>query len=71
MDRDYLDDQRFPPNEGSGVLVIHAPSDDQLVALLNRIHRLLFQVGETAVSRVLPLAGRKLHVHTDWRREEL
>src|SRR5262245_41448644 len=25
MDRDYLDDRRFPPAEGSGVLVINAP----------------------------------------------
>ena len=30
MDRDYLDDRRFPPEEGSGVLVISAPDERQL-----------------------------------------
>src|SRR5215470_17307460 len=31
MDRDYLDDKRFPPLEGSGVLVINAP-DERLLS---------------------------------------
>src|SRR6184192_4153927 len=30
MDRDYLDDRRFPPDEGAGVLVISAPDERQL-----------------------------------------
>src|SRR6266513_3559081 len=33
MDRDYLDDRRFPPAEGCGVLVIHAPDEQQLTFL--------------------------------------
>lgn len=64
MDRDYLDDRRFPPNEGAGVLVIQAPDERQLASLLERIDRELFQAGGTAVA--LPLDGRKLQVHTDW-----
>ena len=64
MDRDYLDDRRFPPQEGSGVLVINAPDEQQLSSLLDRIDRTLF-----VEARGLPLAGRKLHVHTDWGRE--
>jgi hypothetical protein len=63
MDRDYLDDRRFPPDEGSGVLVIQAPDERQLVALVKRVDRVLFQADET---RALPLEGRKLQVHTDW-----
>src|SRR5437764_1414019 len=33
LDRDYLDDRRFPPDESGGVLVISAPDERQLVAL--------------------------------------
>ena len=42
MDRDYLDDKRFPPDEGSGVLVINAPDEQQLWLLLERIDRRSF-----------------------------
>jgi len=63
MDRDYLDDRRFPPDEGSGVLVIQAPDERQLFALVKRVDRVLFQREEAAA---LPLEGRKLQVHTDW-----
>jgi hypothetical protein len=68
MDRDYLDDRRFPPGEGGGVLVIQAPDQRQLVALVGRIDRVLFQPGSEALAP-LPLEGRKLQVHTDWERE--
>jgi uncharacterized protein DUF5615 len=66
MDRDYLDDKRFPPGEGSGVLVINAPDEQQLTLLLERIDRALF-CHEVPVA--LPLAGRKLQVNSDWGRE--
>jgi len=72
MDRDYLDDHRFPPADGSGVLVINAPDERLLSALLDRIDRALFRppeaVGDLQASG-LPLAGRKMHAHTDWGRE--
>jgi hypothetical protein len=68
MDRDYLDDRRFPPAEGSGVLVIHAPDERELFALVTRVDRALFQPGSDDDWHVLPLAGRKLQVHTDWGR---
>jgi predicted nuclease of predicted toxin-antitoxin system len=67
MDRDYLDDARFPPAEGCGVLVIQAPNERELFALVDRIDRVLFQA--TPGGEALPLAGQKLHVHTDWRRD--
>jgi len=76
MDRDYLDDRRFPPAEGSGVLVIQAPNERELFALVDRIDRTLFQsIGDVdpadaadSEPPALPLAGKKLHVHTDWGR---
>src|SRR5919199_5123397 len=42
LDRDYLDDRRFPPSESGGVLVIQAPDERQLAALLDRIDQSLF-----------------------------
>jgi uncharacterized protein DUF5615 len=70
MDRDYLDDREFPPDEGCGVLVIHAPNERELFALIDRVDRMLFQRrDETVDPPALPLAGQKLHVHTDWGRE--
>src|SRR3954469_10259938 len=42
MDRDYLDDRRFPAGETSGVLVIHAPDELNLTKLVDRIDRALF-----------------------------
>src|SRR5437868_13535041 len=65
MDRDYLDDRRFPPAEGCGVLVIHAPDEQLLSALLTRINRAIFQQSDGDGDRTvaLPLVGRKLHVH--------
>src|SRR3954469_7013586 len=65
MDRDYLDDKRFPPGEGSGVLVINAPDEQQLMLLVERIDRSLFS-HDDEVPIPLPLAGRKLQVNSDW-----
>ena len=74
MDRDYLDDRRFPPGETGGVLVIQAPDERQLTSLVDRIDRLLFQPGSGDESssdepQALPIAGRKLHLHSDWTGE--
>ncbi len=68
MDRDYLDDRRFPPEEGSGVLVFNAPDERELVGLLKRVDRVLFKPADEA-DVLLPLEGRKLQVHTDWERD--
>jgi len=66
LDRDYLDDRRFPPAEGSGVIVIDAPDERQLTLLLTRIDKMLFNAGDEP--ETMPLKGRKLHLHTDWER---
>ena len=69
LDRDYLDDRRFPPGEGAGVLVIHAPGERELSSLLKRVDRTLFHSsGDAPVA--LPLDGRKLELHSDWARED-
>jgi hypothetical protein len=60
LDRDYLDDRQFPPQQGSGVLVIAAPDERGLAKLLARLDAHLF------ASDILPLDGRKLHAHSDW-----
>lgn len=60
LDRDYLDDRKFPPAQGSGVLVIAAPDERGLAKLLARLDAHLF------AADTLPLDGRKLHAHSDW-----
>ena len=72
MDRDYLDDRRFPPDNGGGVIVISAPDERLLSSLLDRIDRVIFRPADAAGDRpetMLPLAGRKMHLHTDWGRD--
>src|SRR5437763_4009334 len=39
MDRDYLDDRRFPPAASGGVLLFNAPDERELAALLDRVGR--------------------------------
>ena len=60
LDRDYVDDRRFPPSEGAGLIVFSAPDERWLRRLLRQADRDVFRAeGATA----LPLAGRKLHWH--------
>lgn len=67
LDRDYLDDGRFPPLQSGGVLVLAAPDERGLRGLLSRIDAALFRAdGGAAGCSPLPLDGRKLHVHVDW-----
>ena len=63
LDRDYLDDQQFPPEQGSGVLVMAAPDQRGLTVMITRIDQQLF------AGAPLPLDGRKLHAHSDWQPE--
>lgn len=69
LDRDYLDDRRFPIAGCGGVLVIQAPDERQLSGLLDRVDRWLFRCGDSADPVALPLAGRKLQINTEWGRE--
>src|SRR5687768_8266391 len=62
LDRDYLDDKRFPPQQSPGVLVLAGPDSRALEALLRRLDHGMFR----ATASPLPLEGRKLHAHSDW-----
>lgn len=72
LDRDYLDDRRFPPLEGAGVVIISAPHEPDLARLLRRLDRALFPRRAIDAADVsmegfgLPLEGRKLHAQADW-----
>ena len=66
LDRDYLDDRKFPPSESGGVLVLAAPAENGYIALLKRIDREVFRVDEEGRPEGRPLHGRKLHLHVDW-----
>jgi hypothetical protein len=64
LDRDYLDDRRYPATESGGILVLSAPREDGLIMILRRVDRELLRpsIGPDG----LPLEGRKLHLHPDW-----
>ncbi len=72
LDRDYLDDRRFPPAETAGVLVMSAPDERAFAARLDRLDRRMFRRADDQQADLvpLPLEGRKLLVHTDWGRDE-
>ena len=62
LDRDYLDDRQFPPDEGAGVIVFCVPDERWLCRLLERMDRELFRVPD---ARPLPLERRKVEWHID------
>ena len=62
LDRDYLDDRQFPPEEGAGVIVFCVPDERWLRRLLTRMDRELFR---TSDARALPLERRTVEWHVD------
>ena len=68
MDRDYLDDRRFPPDASGGVLVVQAPDERQMSSLLDRVDRRLFHAENSDEPVAQPLAGRKLQINNEWGR---
>jgi hypothetical protein len=65
MDRDYLDDRDFPPRETAGVVVLSAPDERGLQALLARVHHELFH-DESSALVPTPLEGAKLQVFPEF-----
>lgn len=57
LDRDYVDDRRFPPAEGAGVIVFSAPDERRLRRLMQSVDRELFRADGAPA---LPLEGRKI-----------
>jgi len=72
LDRDYLDDRKFPLERSGGVVVLMAPTQGGFMQLLKRLDREVLRVAPAAWTEhtdtedPLPLEGRKLHVHVDW-----
>jgi len=60
LDRDYLDDRRFPPEEGAGVVVFCVPDERWLRRLLSRMDREMFRPIDNVPARALPLERRKV-----------
>ncbi len=57
QDRDYIDDQEFPPAESAGVIVFSAPDERRLRLLLAGVDQAVFRADGAGP---LPLAGRKV-----------
>ena len=66
LDRDYLDDRRFPPNLSSGLIVVWAPNEALLARTLSEVDRRIFHTRENVPHERLPLEGRKLVADPTW-----
>ena len=58
LDRDYLDDKRFPPEESGGVIVLTAPEKRGYLNLLTRLDREVFRAERSDRSAGGPQAAR-------------
>ena len=65
IDRDYLDDRRFPPQETAGVVVLSAPDQRGFERLLERVNREMFRPDGNRVVP-LPFEGSKLQVFPEF-----
>jgi len=59
LDRDFLDDRRFPPSDSPGVIVLFAPDESGLVKLLARADREMLR---SQTGQPVSFAGRKIQV---------
>jgi Domain of unknown function (DUF5615) len=66
LDRDYLDDRLFPPDESSGLIVIWAPNERLLARTLAQVATRVFGPDGSPASTRLPLEGRKLVADPSW-----
>ena len=67
LDRDYLDDRRFPPAESGGVLILWAPNETLLQRVLTRVHGVVFSGDRpVAADDPAPLDGQKLLADEGW-----
>ena len=70
LDRDFLDDRRFPPRDSGGVLVLAAPDESRYRQLVTEVDARLFrpnaEAGDDRRTVPMPLEGRKAHLTPDW-----
>jgi hypothetical protein len=64
LDRDYLDDRRFPPGESGGVVFLSAPDEQQLARLLRQLARGRLRP-DPASPGSPPLVGQKIEVYPE------
>jgi Domain of unknown function (DUF5615) len=62
LDRDFLDDRHFPPDQSPGLIVCSAPDERWLFKLLSHVERTIFRA---AAVTDLPLRGRKVMLTID------
>jgi predicted nuclease of predicted toxin-antitoxin system len=67
LDRDYLDDARYPADQTGGIVVLYAPNEMLLTRTLQQLDARVFRA-EAPPGRGfhLPLAGRKLVADPGW-----
>ncbi|HJY33471.1 MAG TPA: DUF5615 family PIN-like protein [Vicinamibacterales bacterium] len=65
LDRDYLDDQRYPPSESAGLIVAWAPNEALLSNTLAELDTRVFH-HDSGHLTPLPLEGRKLVADPSW-----
>lgn len=68
LDRDYLDDQKFPPAESGGVIVLTAPTEHGFRGLLTRLDEMFRAPARLrdGFGGQAALDGQKLHLNVDW-----
>lgn len=66
LDRDYLDERRYPSAESGGVIVLWAPNETLLARTLRLVDARVFTRSEAGEAPVLPLDGRKLVADPEW-----
>jgi hypothetical protein len=62
MDRDFVDDRRFPPEHSPGVVICAAADESNLLKLLARLDKAVLRA-EGAPG--LPLRGKKIEMASD------
>ncbi len=66
LDRDYLDDRRFPMSECAGLIVAWAPNEMLLSRTLALIDQRVFRPAPGTPPTRLPLDGEKLVADPSW-----
>lgn len=66
LDRDYLDDHRFPMRECAGLIVAWAPNEMLLSQTLAQVDQRVFHHVPGGSSTRLPLDGQKLVADPSW-----
>ena len=62
LDRDFLDDRRFPPALSPGLIICSAPDERALLRILRYVDRALFRAPGAETP---PIRGRKIHLTPD------